>query len=25
MYQLWFSPTPIVVTRRQGGDTPPVG
>lgn len=25
LYQLWFSPTPIVVTRRQGGDLPPVG
>jgi hypothetical protein len=25
MYQLWFSPTPIVVMRRQGGDLPPVG
>ena len=25
LYQLWFSPTPIVVTHRQGGDTLPVG
>ena len=25
MYQLWFSPTPLVVIRRQGGETPPVG
>ncbi len=25
MYQLWFSTTPIVVMRRQGGETPPVG
>jgi len=25
MYQMWFSSTPIVVTRRQGGGTPPMG
>ena len=25
LYQLWFSPTPIVVMRRQGEDIPHVG
>ena len=25
MYQLWFSPPPSAVTRREGGETPYVG